>query len=42
MGIIAVVMIIFLVVDPPRGESEGATELKPTTYREDLTNLSKK
>jgi len=42
MGTIAVFLIIFCMVDPPRGESEGNTELKPTTYKEDLKGLAKK
>ena len=36
LGFIAVFLIIFCMIDPPRGESEGHGELKATSYRKDL------
>jgi len=39
LGIIAVLLIIFLMEEPPRGEAEGHGQLKPKTYKEDLIDL---
>ena len=33
LGILAVLMIVFIMEDPPRGESEGHGELKAKTYK---------
>ena len=41
MGIVAVLLVIFLMHDPVRGKNEGS-ELKPTTWRNDLRELCKK
>jgi len=41
MGIVAVVLIVFCMTDPPRGESEGHQELQAASYSEDLANLAK-
>lgn len=41
LGVLAVILIIFCLIDPPRGESEGHSHLKATTYKEDLTSLVK-
>ncbi|XP_055849846.1 protein spinster isoform X1 [Episyrphus balteatus] len=40
LGIIAVVL-IFLIIDPERGESEGSNHLETTTYTEDVKDLVK-
>lgn len=42
MGGIATILIIFAMIDPPRGESEGSTALKATSYKEDVVYLMKK
>jgi len=41
MGIVAVLLIIFVMHDPVRGKNEGAV-LKPTTWSNDLRELCKK
>ena len=41
MGAIAVLLIIFVMQDPPRGESEGS-DLTPTSWTVDLKALCKK
>lgn len=41
LGIVAVILIIGAMTDPPRGHSEGHGGLKPTTYTEDLKSLSR-
>ena len=41
LGTVAVFLILFLMTDPPRGESEGHGELKPTTYAQDIKCLGK-
>ncbi len=41
LGLVAVFLIIFAMVDPPRGQSEGHGELKATTYKQDLKSLSR-
>ncbi len=42
LGLAAVLLVIFLMADPPRGESEGhGGELKATTYRQDLASLAR-
>ncbi|XP_046461983.1 protein spinster homolog 1-like [Daphnia pulex] len=40
LGLIAVLLIFFIVQEPPRGEAEGST-LSPTTYWDDLKYLAK-
>jgi len=40
LGIVAVVLIILLLTDPPRGESEGHEDLEAASYREDLAYLA--
>ncbi|CAG7819619.1 unnamed protein product [Allacma fusca] len=40
MGLIAVLLILFLMTDPLRGESENS-HLKPTSYKEDVIYLCK-
>merc|ERR1719150_3657976 len=40
LGIVAVVLILFLLTDPPRGESEGHEDLQAASYREDLGYLA--
>jgi MFS family permease len=40
LGIVAVVLIILLLTDPPRGESEGHEDLQAGSYREDLAYLA--
>ena len=39
LGTIAVLLIIFALVDPPRGEAEGQNNLKASSYAEDLKCL---
>ena len=39
LGTIAVLLIIFVLVDPPRGEAEGQENLKASSYSEDLMHL---
>jgi len=39
LGAIAVICIIFLMVDPPRGEREGSSTLKAKTWGEDMKYL---
>ncbi|KAK9503507.1 hypothetical protein O3M35_010052 [Rhynocoris fuscipes] len=41
LGAIAVLLIIFLLIDPPRGESDGNTRMQSTTWTEDITALVK-
>lgn len=38
-GILAVLLIVFLLQDPPRGQSEGHEHLQAQTYGEDLASL---
>ena len=40
LGTIAVLLILFILVDPPRGEAEGQQNLKASSYSEDLKHLS--
>jgi len=40
LGLVAVLLILFYMMDPPRGESEGHGDLKATTYWEDLCALA--
>lgn len=42
MGAIAVVLILFFMQDPVRGESEGRTHLTATSWSSDVKNLLKK
>lgn len=39
LGLLAIFAIIFLLTDPPRGESEGHDQLKATSYTDDLSSL---
>jgi MFS family permease len=39
LGTIAVLLIIFVLVDPPRGAAEGQEHLKASSYSEDLKHL---
>jgi len=41
LGLVAVILILFYMMDPPRGESEGHGDLKATTYTEDLRALGR-
>jgi len=41
LGAIAVILILFFMTDPPRGESDGSI-LKATAWKEDITDLAKK
>ena len=41
LGIIAILLMIFVVQEPKRGESEGS-QLEPTSYWEDVKYLAKK
>jgi len=41
LGILAVLMIMFLLEDPPRGHSEGHGNVQAQTYMEDIRSLSK-
>jgi len=40
-GIIAVVLILVFLMDPPRGESEGHQDMQAQTYKEDIVSLAK-
>ena len=40
-SILSVILVIFVLQDPPRGESEGA-HMKATSYKEDVVYLFKK
>ena len=42
LGLVGIILILFIVVDPPRGESEYYEELKTSSYRDDLKSLAKK
>ena len=39
LGTVAVLLIIFVLVDPPRGEAEGQENLQASSYSEDLKHL---
>ncbi|XP_043211074.1 protein spinster-like isoform X1 [Amphibalanus amphitrite] len=39
LGAVAVILLIVVLVDPPRGESEGTSNLQPTTWSQDLKAL---
>ncbi|XP_073995498.1 lysolipid transporter protein spinster isoform X2 [Rhodnius prolixus] len=39
LGAVAVILIAFLMVDPPRGESDGNTGMESTTWKEDINAL---
>ncbi len=41
LGTVAVLLILFFMEDPQRGESEGHGDLKATTYLTDLKSLAK-
>jgi len=41
LGAIAVLLLMLVLVDPPRGHSEGTSNLRPTTWSQDLRALSK-
>lgn len=40
MGLVAVILIMVLLTDPPRGESEGHGDLQAASYKEDLIYLA--
>merc|ERR1712112_168644 len=40
-GVIAVVLIMVFLMDPPRGESEGHQDMQAQTYKEDIVSLAK-
>lgn len=40
-GAVAVILILFFLEDPPRGQSEGHGEMQAQTYAEDLSGLAK-
>jgi len=40
-GIIAVVLILVFLMDPPRGESEGHEDMQAQSYKEDIVSLAK-
>jgi len=40
-GIVATVLIIICLVDPPRGESEGHQDMQAQSYKEDIVSLAK-
>ncbi|KAH8283491.1 hypothetical protein KR018_004140 [Drosophila ironensis] len=40
LGLVAV-LLIMLIKDPPRGHSEGAQDMEPTTYKQDICALLK-
>ena len=39
-GVLAVILILLVMIDPPRGESEGHQDLQAQTYKVCFTNLS--
>jgi len=41
LGVIAVVLILIFMMDPPRGESEGHEDMQAQTYQEDIISLAK-
>ncbi|XP_021952664.1 protein spinster isoform X2 [Folsomia candida] len=41
MGSVATILILIAMIDPPRGQSEGSTALKATSYKEDVVYLRK-
>uniref|UniRef100_A0A0A9Y094 Protein spinster n=1 Tax=Lygus hesperus TaxID=30085 RepID=A0A0A9Y094_LYGHE len=40
LGAVAVILIIFVLVDPTRGEAEGKSDIQATSYREDIKSLA--
>merc|ERR1719403_142096 len=40
-GIVATVLILICLVDPPRGESEGHQDMQAQSYKEDIISLAK-
>jgi len=40
-GVIAVILIMVFLMDPPRGESEGHQDMQAQTYKEDIVSLAK-
>lgn len=40
-GCVATILILALLIDPPRGESEGHSQLEASSYTEDLSSLAK-
>lgn len=42
LGAAAVLLIIFILVDPVRGEAEGKSDVSVTSYREDIKSLCSK
>ncbi len=41
LGVVAVLLILFFMEDPPRGESEGHGDMKATNYLTDLKSLAR-
>jgi len=41
LGVIAVVLILLFMMDPPRGESEGHEDMQAQSYQEDIISLVK-
>lgn len=41
LGMVAVLLILFLLEDPPRGQSEGHGEMQAQSYKDDLLGLAK-
>ncbi|KAF5289767.1 hypothetical protein FQA39_LY03684 [Lamprigera yunnana] len=41
LGLVAVLLIVFVLKDPQRGQSEGAHHLSPTTWLEDVKDILK-
>lgn len=42
LGVIAVLLIIFVVKDPVRGQSEGSSHMEATAWTEDIVDIVKK
>lgn len=40
LGIVAVLLLVFILKDPERGQSEGSEHLEPTSWIEDIRDLS--
>lgn len=42
LGVVAVLLMLFVLVDPERGQSEGSEHLEPTPWQEDIKDLAHK
>lgn len=42
LGIVAVLLVYFVLSDPVRGESEGSGHLEATTFKEDIKDIVRK